>query len=56
MLWGFIRLYEKTGDEKFKKYVTDYCEEHVRENGDVPAFTGISLDDIMTGSILVWAC
>ena len=55
MLWGFIRLYEKTGVEKYKKYVIDYCEKHVRENGDVPAFTGVSLDDMMTGSVLVWA-
>jgi unsaturated rhamnogalacturonyl hydrolase len=55
VLWGFIRLYEKTGDTRFKKYVMDYCEKHVRPNGDVPAFTGISLDDIMTGSVLVWA-
>jgi len=43
ILWGFIRLYEKTGEEKYRKYVMDYCEKHVRENGDVPAFTGISL-------------
>jgi unsaturated rhamnogalacturonyl hydrolase len=55
VLWRFIRLYEKTGEEKFWKYVMDYCEKHVRENGDVPAFTGISLDDIMAGSVLVWA-
>ena len=55
ILWGFIRLYEKTGEEKYRKYVMDYCEKHVRENGDVPAFTGISLDDIMPGSVLVWA-
>jgi len=55
LLWAFIRLYEKTGDEKFKQYVLHYCEKHVRENGDVPAFTGSCLDDIMPGSVLVWA-
>ena len=55
MLWPFIRLYEKTGDEKYRKYVIDYCEKHVRDDGELPAFTGISLDDIMTGSVLVWA-
>jgi unsaturated rhamnogalacturonyl hydrolase len=55
LLWGFIRLYEKTGDKKYKDYVMEYCEKHVRPNGDVPAFTGISLDDIITGSVLVWA-
>ncbi|MDR0601132.1 MAG: glycoside hydrolase family 88 protein [Treponema sp.] len=55
MLWGFIRLYEKTGDERYRQYVLDYCEKHVGENGGIPAFTGISLDDIMAGSVLVWA-
>ena len=55
MLWGFIRLYEKTGDKKYADYVLDYCSHHVTANGDVPAFTGVSLDDIMPGSVLVWA-
>jgi unsaturated rhamnogalacturonyl hydrolase len=55
VLWGFIRLYEKTGDEKYKTYVMDFCKKHVGENGEMPAFTGVSLDDIMTGSIVVWA-
>jgi unsaturated rhamnogalacturonyl hydrolase len=54
-LWGFIRLFERTGDEKYKRYVLDFCEKHVRENGEVPAFSGESLDDIMPGSVLVWA-
>ena len=54
-LWGFIRLYEKTGEEKYRNYITDYCEKHVREDGGIPAFKGDSLDDIMAGSILVWA-
>ena len=55
VLWGFIRLFEKTGEEKYRKYVMDFCEKHVRENGEVPAFCGVSLDDIMPGSVLVWA-
>ena len=55
MLWAFIRLYEKTGDGKYKNYVMGFCEKHVRENGDLPAFSGASLDDIMSGSVLVWA-
>ncbi|MCL2878946.1 MAG: glycoside hydrolase family 88 protein [Treponema sp.] len=55
ILWPFIRLYERTGDERYRKYVLDYCEKHVRENGDIPAFKGDSLDDIMSGSVLVWA-
>ena len=55
MLWGFIRLYEKTGSEKFADYVLRYCARHVTANGEVPAFSGESLDDILSGSILVWA-
>jgi unsaturated rhamnogalacturonyl hydrolase len=54
-LWGFIRLYEKTGEEKYRQYVIDYCEKHVHENGNLHAFKGDSLDDIMAGSVLVWA-
>jgi unsaturated rhamnogalacturonyl hydrolase len=55
MLWGFIRLYEKTGEKKYLDYILSYCEGHVTDKGDVPAFKGDSLDDIMAGSILVWA-
>ena len=55
ILWAFIRLYEKTGDKKYADYVLDYCAYHVKDNGELPAFTGISLDDIMPGSVLVWA-
>ena len=55
LLWGFIRLYEITGEQKYKNYAMAYCEKHVREDGAVPAFTGSSLDDIMAGSVLVWA-
>ena len=55
LLWGFIRLYEKTGEQKYKDYVLAYCKKHVQDDGSLPAFSGVSLDDIMTGSVLVWA-
>ena len=55
MLWGFIRLFEKTGDAAFRDYVLSFCEHHVTPDGLIPAFTGESLDDMMTGSVLVWA-
>ena len=55
LLWGFIRLYEKTAEQKYLDYVLAYCNKHVADNGDVPAFSGDSLDDIMAGSVLVWA-
>ena len=55
LLWGFIRLFEITGEQKFYDYAMSYCERHVREDGTLPAFSGNSLDDIMAGSVLVWA-
>jgi unsaturated rhamnogalacturonyl hydrolase len=55
LLWGFIRLYEKTGEARYRDYVMDYCEKHVKPDGSVPVFTGVSRDDIMAGSVLVWA-
>jgi unsaturated rhamnogalacturonyl hydrolase len=55
MLWGFIRLYEKTYEQKYLEYIMEYCDFHVTEHGGVPAFSGSSLDDIMAGSVLVWA-
>ena len=55
ILWAFIRLYEKTGDKKLGGYVLDFCAHHVKPDGEIPAFTGVSLDDIMSGSVLVWA-
>lgn len=54
MLWGFIRLFEKTGKDSYFSYVKQYCEEHVQADGTVLGFTGVSLDDIMTGSVLAW--
>jgi len=55
ILWAFIRLHEKTGEKIYADYVLDYCTSHVNDNGEIPAFSGINLDDIMTGSVLVWA-
>jgi unsaturated rhamnogalacturonyl hydrolase len=55
VLWGFIRLYEKTGEKKYMEYVLDFCDKHAGQDGRLTAFTGVSLDDMMTGSILVWA-
>jgi len=54
MLWGFIRLFEKTGNEAYYDYVRRYCEGHVDGAGEISGFSGVSLDDIMTGSVLVW--
>lgn len=55
VLWGFIRLYEKTGRQEYRDYVLQYCAGHVGPDGGISGFTGVSLDDIMAGSVLVWA-
>ena len=53
-LWGFIHLYEKTGDPALLDYVRGYGEDHVNAAGEIEGFHGDSLDDIMAGSVLVW--
>lgn len=55
VLWGFARLYEKTGEAAFRDYVLRYCSGHVDAEGNISGFSGVSLDDIMAGSILIWA-
>ena len=55
MLWGFIRLYEKTGNKDYYHYVLRYCDAHVDDRGNISGFSGVSLDAIMAGSVLVWA-
>ena len=35
LLWGYIRLYEKTGREDFYNYILAYCQEHVNEDGEL---------------------
>jgi len=55
ILWGIIRLFEQTGRNEYLDYVLSYCQGHVTKDGEVPAFSGSSLDDIMAGSVLVWA-
>jgi len=55
MLWGFIRLWEETGEQRYYDYVMRYAGGHVDAEGNISGFTGVSLDDVMAGSVLVWA-
>jgi len=55
MLWGMEALYRYTGNKKYYDYIMDFVNKHVDEDGNIERFTGISLDDILTGSIIVWA-
>lgn len=54
ILWGFIRLWEATKEQKYLDYVLDYAERSVDNEGNAHRFRGNSMDDIMAGSVLVW--
>ncbi|MHB1357250.1 MAG: glycoside hydrolase family 88/105 protein [Anaerolineae bacterium] len=55
LLWGFVKLWESTGEKRYYDYVLGYADRHVDEEGNISGFIGDSLDDMMAGSILVWA-
>ena len=55
LLWGMARLYARTGQAVYRDYIFDYVDHHVDAQGRVARFAGDSMDDVMTGSILVWA-
>jgi len=55
ILWGFVRLWEDTKEQKYLDYVLDYVDRSVDSEGNAHRFRGNSMDDIMAGSILVWA-
>ena len=54
-LAGFEKLYESSRDPGYLDYIVRYAESHVGPEGDIPAFTGESLDDIMAGIAIVIA-
>lgn len=53
-LWGFIRLYQLTGEDAYLQYVRDYVDLHVSEDGSISGYRGDSLDNIMAASVIVW--
>lgn len=55
MLMGFIRLYEDTGEQKYRDYVLKYADFHVAPDGSMYRFTGESMDDMMSGAVIAWA-
>lgn len=55
MLFGMERLWESTGRVKYRDYILKYVDEHVGPDGAIAAYRGNSMDDIMPGSIVVWA-
>jgi rhamnogalacturonyl hydrolase YesR len=53
VLAGFEMLHGYTGDPRYLAYIRKYVDEQVAVDGSVPAFTGESLDDMMSGTIIV---
>jgi rhamnogalacturonyl hydrolase YesR len=53
VLAGFEKLYQLTGNPKYFEYIRRYAEAQVTPDGEVPAFTGESLDDMMAGTAIV---
>jgi rhamnogalacturonyl hydrolase YesR len=53
VLAGFQMLHRWTGDPRYFDYIKKYVDEQVTADGEVPAFTGESLDDMMAGTAIV---
>jgi rhamnogalacturonyl hydrolase YesR len=53
VLAGFEKILESTGDPKYFDYIRKYVDAHVTADGDLPAFTGESLDDMMAGTAII---
>jgi rhamnogalacturonyl hydrolase YesR len=53
VLVGFEKLHALTGDSKYFNYIRKYADAHVTADGEVPAFTGESLDDMMAGTAII---
>lgn len=54
LLIGFSKLWEATGDVRYRDYIYEYCRSHVTSEGEILGFKGSSMDDMMAGAILVW--
>jgi rhamnogalacturonyl hydrolase YesR len=53
VLAAFEKLFASTGDPKYFGYLRTYVDAHVTPAGDIPAFSGESLDDMMAGTAIL---
>jgi rhamnogalacturonyl hydrolase YesR len=53
VLAGFEMLHRSTRDPRYFDYIKKYVDSQVAADGSVPAFTGESLDDMMSGTTIV---
>ena len=54
-LMGLDKLWQSTGDKKYYDYIMNWANEVVRSDGSLVYFRGRSMDDMMAGSVIVWA-
>ncbi len=54
-LIGLDKLWKATGDRKYYDYIMNWANEVVRPDGSLVWFRGRSMDDMMAGSVVVWA-
>jgi rhamnogalacturonyl hydrolase YesR len=52
ILCGFEKLWQFSGQQRYFDYLLRFGEKHVRPDGSIPQFTGISLDDMMAGTVI----
>lgn len=55
MLMGMAKLFSTTHDSVYYRYIMKYADEHVDSCGIIDRFKGSSMDDMMAGSVIVWA-
>lgn len=54
-LMGLDKLWQATGERKYYDYMMNWANEVVRPDGSLVYFRGRSMDDMMAGSVIVWA-
>jgi rhamnogalacturonyl hydrolase YesR len=52
VLIGMLKAWRATGDARYLAWAQRYVDKHVAPAGEIPAFRGDSLDDIMTGAVI----
>ena len=52
LLIGMIKLWNATGNIRYRDYIYTFCKAHVSADGSILGFTGCSMDDMMAGAVL----
>lgn len=55
MLMGMAKLFETTNDSVYYRYIMKYVDGHIDSAGNIARFRGSSMDDMMAGTVVVWA-